>query len=41
MKTKPGFKHLVLVRLLAGLGVGVLASAQAEDKKTPATPDRD
>ena len=38
MKTKSGFKHLVLVRLLAGLGVGVLASAQAEDKKTSATP---
>jgi hypothetical protein len=38
MKTKPGFKHLVLVPLIAGLAVGVLASPQAEDKKTSATP---
>jgi hypothetical protein len=38
MKTKPRFKHLVLVRLIAGLAFYILASAQAEDKKTSATP---
>ena len=39
MKTKPRSKHFVLVPLIAGMVVGVLASAQAEDKKkTPATP---
>ena len=38
MKTKPRFKDLVLVPLIAGMAVGVLASAQAEDKKTLATP---
>jgi carbonic anhydrase len=38
MKTKPRFKYRVLVPLIAGLGVSILASAPAEDKKTPATP---
>src|SRR3982751_2745179 len=38
MKTKPRSKHFALLPLIAGMAVCVLASAQVDDKKTPATP---
>ena len=38
MKTKPRLKHVVLLALSAGMAVGVLASGQAQDKNTSATP---